>query len=306
MKHVVQYALAAACLASAGGAAHADAYAGATFGSVTITLVDLDPNDGIAASISFLPTPTKYYAGALVRGESSTYRDSVNEPGAQYKSFFNRGAWQSTNVNGSAVTDLASASGSLTGAATGVGFVGLNLAGSALSTTAQHSHFYAYASVPGDPFGHLDFVLSANTQVVFSVDASMNAGTTIGGTAGSLFGESASAVMGLYSGGLAADGVTLLEDLREQGVGVTWQDGDAPGGGVDSWSGVLSSSFSNLAGHSSQGEFWAYATINGDSVLAAVPEPSTYGMLLGGLGLVGFLARRRKHPVNAAQSSENP
>ncbi|GGY09096.1 FxDxF family PEP-CTERM protein [Pseudoduganella dura] len=29
-------------------------------------------------------------------------------------------------------------------------------------------------------------------------------------------------------------------------------------------------------------------------VTSAVPEPTTYGMLLGGLGVVGFLARRRK------------
>ena len=29
-------------------------------------------------------------------------------------------------------------------------------------------------------------------------------------------------------------------------------------------------------------------------VLTAVPEPETYAMLLAGLGLVGFAARRRK------------
>jgi hypothetical protein len=29
------------------------------------------------------------------------------------------------------------------------------------------------------------------------------------------------------------------------------------------------------------------------TVMAAVPEPTTYGMLLGGLGIMGFLARRK-------------
>ena len=32
----------------------------------------------------------------------------------------------------------------------------------------------------------------------------------------------------------------------------------------------------------------------GDLTIAPVPEPETYGMLLAGLGVVGFLARRRK------------
>ncbi|MES3024952.1 MAG: FxDxF family PEP-CTERM protein [Pseudomonadota bacterium] len=35
-------------------------------------------------------------------------------------------------------------------------------------------------------------------------------------------------------------------------------------------------------------------SFGGAMMLAPVPEPATYGMLLGGLGLLGFMARRRK------------
>jgi hypothetical protein len=36
------------------------------------------------------------------------------------------------------------------------------------------------------------------------------------------------------------------------------------------------------------------ASFGGAVMLAPVPEPETYGMLLGGLGVLGWLARRRK------------
>jgi PEP-CTERM motif len=35
-------------------------------------------------------------------------------------------------------------------------------------------------------------------------------------------------------------------------------------------------------------------SFGGAAMLAPVPEPETYGMMLGGLGVLGFLARRRK------------
>jgi hypothetical protein len=41
------------------------------------------------------------------------------------------------------------------------------------------------------------------------------------------------------------------------------------------------------------GAFGSDLTIS-PSAVAAVPEPETYGMMLGGLGLIGFIARRRK------------
>ncbi|HEX8605139.1 MAG TPA: PEP-CTERM sorting domain-containing protein [Pseudoduganella sp.] len=286
MNSVVSRAAVVACLAIASGPALADAFSSLTVSNVTVTVIDLDPNDGIAASISFMPDPTKYMGGALVRGEALNYRDSINEPGAQYKSYFNRGAWPATNVSGSVQSDLATQTGSVTGSGAGIGFSAAALSGSALSGADARSHFWGYASMPGNPAGLLDFTLSANTRVVFSLDASMSASTTIS-TPWQGASESASVMMMLYARGLAADGVTLLEDVTQQGISV-------PGGGSDSWNGLLSASFSNLGNVSTHGAFGANATIQGDSVLAAVPEPSTWGMLLGGLALTGWLGRRRR------------
>lgn len=42
------------------------------------------------------------------------------------------------------------------------------------------------------------------------------------------------------------------------------------------------------------GDFGTYGTYDIDAVLAPVPEPSTLGLMFGGLGLVGLLAYRSR------------
>lgn len=78
--------------------------------------------------------------------------------------------------------------------------------------------------------------------------------------------------------------------------------------GGDTWISALSQSY-NYPSVSSFGDYegaqWIYGgdlfesmsvktTIAASSPISAVPEPSTYAMMLGGLGMIAFMAARRK------------
>jgi hypothetical protein len=135
---------------------------------------------------------------------------------------------------------------------------------------------------------HFTFSVSGTTSsnfdaIVSSISRSANTGLDISG-------------LSLYRvGGGTGTGGTLGDTLVSSGTSMH-------SGAMDVWS--LSSD--NLAA----GSYYVLvagnlvsdtsASFGGAVMLAPVPEPETYGMMLAGLGVLGFLARRRKAAAKQA------
>jgi len=285
----LSYSKLATCLALAlaGGLAHADSTGAGAVTSVSYTLIDLNPNDGVTPSISFA-APSGDYVGPYLDGyvRASTPNADI------YREYTHQGLAQTDTVTGGSSTAWSTASSSATGAA-GVGFSTLAVSGSALSGVDISGVYHATADAPA-----AFFTLSANTEVVFTVTGWLTGKTTLGGNPDTGFVENGGAVLQLETSGPSADGSSTVYD-RQQGAAVAWYTVAADGtvsGESQSWQGQLVSGYSNTTSAAVDGRFAALLSASGTSVVAAavVPEPSTYALLLAGLAAVGGITRRRR------------
>jgi hypothetical protein len=184
----------------------------------------------------------------------------------------------SASLAGSAAFAQTTTTGGTTGSASTV-----------VGNTPQTITLTSGAGFFGDTFAANNMGATFSDKFNFSV-ASMGTGTS---TTGTSLDAIISSISPSASTGLAITGLSLYNTAGT----VVAQGTSLQSGAVDVWTihgGNLTAGnyylqvSGNLVGNT------AAAFGGAISMAAPVPEPETYGMMLAGLGVLGFLARRRK------------
>lgn len=156
-----------------------------------------------------------------------------------------------------------------------------------IGNSPQELSWTDYSAYFGDNFASNNAGNTFADRFTFSVDGTV--GSNLDAIVSSI---SSNANVGLDITGLALYGADNL--LITQGTAVStgnidiWTISSASLAAGDYYLQVSGSLVSNAA-----------ASFAGEVMLAPVPEPETYGMMLAGLGVLGFMARRRSKAKQA-------
>ena len=146
--------------------------------------------------------------------------------------------------------------------------------------------------------------IAAGESVIFTENAAtaafLNTWFGVSAPVGLQIGNYTGAGVGLSTGGDAVNIYNSVADGSLLQVNVTFgaSDAVAPYQTFDNAAGLNNAAISTLSVAGVNGAFIALNDINEigspGAIAAAVPEPETYAMLLAGLGLMGFISRRRQ------------
>ncbi|WP_229487803.1 FxDxF family PEP-CTERM protein [Pseudoduganella lutea] len=247
---------------------------------VTITLTDLDLNDGIAASATMMHGSQPY----LNIGSASFDPAYSNDAQAGI------GTHGASQLHADVGTTFSHSSATIAGQPSIVGYSSIALEGAALSSAVGYGEYGATAA----PYTAMNVQVAANTRVTVTFDASIDVATTVGLDAAGNAERAMGRILMAFDG-LDADGAWVIdEQFQELVAGYRVDNAGNVLGDTLHWDGQLSVSFANWTGSDTVATLYSEGVIGGSSVVSAVPEPATYGMLLGGLALLGVAARRKK------------
>lgn len=276
MKQLILPALLLSLLTTAAAQAGTASTASTGFGNFSYSLIDLDPSDGIAASLTFGSTGF----GANVNGNLTL---SGSSPTPHVDTFSDAPSGALRDLSASSSLFPAAGSGSATVTKGAGGIVGSSGAATAVIQDNSPSRITTYDI--SSMLMSTAFTLSPHTLLIFSADAYVSANNDP--TLSALGRAQIISTSRLNVSGPIGNSFQQSSAQIRAEADTRWAS--------QSSNESLSVTFANISGSAVTGHADLESSVRGSVLnVSAVPEPETYGMLLAGLGVMGLIARRRK------------